>query len=580
MSITLSHAVPRPIGWTVRFAAWAAAATIPCAILIFGVDVPLYDEWNLVWLFEKVAQGTIGFVDLFRQWNEYRQFFPNLIFVTLGWAVKWDPRYLMLASWLLAVITAFALARLARLTLRGRELERLLLLLLTNLLIFSPAAYDNWLQGQQLIYFVPAACLAAALLLSQTPTQRPAVRLALCAALCFVATFSSANGLLCWLLILPLLTMAPAWRNVRRKPLYLAAWLGGLAGSAALYFYGYQSQSGRPGLDYLLSHSGEALTYFLGLLGSPLGLRDVETSVGAGTLLLAVYGFGGWRYWRADADRRADMLPWLVLGAYAILTAALITWGRLSVGTALGTRYISFTLYLAVSSAYLLVVGAGERLRQAQLAFVGALILWHVPVYLAAELHMRAFRDFQLRNKACVLISKVVPDPCALEVYGPQIAAGDLRTRAVAFDRLGLLRPPPMSRDTIGEIAADRSNGSDAGSLAEIIPLGGGRFAASGTAFLPERGTPANAVLLTWRTSGQEPRIFAFSPVIPALDPLLRLLGRTGREAGQWRETFDTHSLPAGPVEITAWSIDGRTGRAYKLTGTKAMGAARGDGRG
>ena len=32
----------------------------------------------------KLNEGTLSFADLFRQHNEYRQFFPNLVFVFPG----------------------------------------------------------------------------------------------------------------------------------------------------------------------------------------------------------------------------------------------------------------------------------------------------------------------------------------------------------------------------------------------------------------------------------------------------------------------------------------------------------------
>jgi len=64
-------------------------------ILIFrnGVDVPVLDEWDdTAPLFEKVADGSLGFGDFYAQHNEHRIFFPRLIFVALGRLTHWDIR--------------------------------------------------------------------------------------------------------------------------------------------------------------------------------------------------------------------------------------------------------------------------------------------------------------------------------------------------------------------------------------------------------------------------------------------------------------------------------------------------------
>jgi len=58
-------------------------------IFKYWVNTPIGDEWHVVSLLEKFALGTLSFQDLFAQQNEYRQFFPNLIFVALGWLTKW-----------------------------------------------------------------------------------------------------------------------------------------------------------------------------------------------------------------------------------------------------------------------------------------------------------------------------------------------------------------------------------------------------------------------------------------------------------------------------------------------------------
>src|ERR1051325_9284840 len=92
---------------------WFAPA-IFLAILIpqYWVDVPQYDEWDSVTLFEHLSQGSLTAGLLFKQVNEYRQFFPNLIFVELGRLTHWDLRYEMILIFVAACLISLNVRRL------------------------------------------------------------------------------------------------------------------------------------------------------------------------------------------------------------------------------------------------------------------------------------------------------------------------------------------------------------------------------------------------------------------------------------------------------------------------------------
>ena len=86
-------------------------------LLIFrdGVDVPVMDEWDgTAPLFEKMADGSLGFGDFFAQHNEHRIFFPRLIFFTLGRLTHWNIRAELWVIWFLALVCLFSIWQLAR----------------------------------------------------------------------------------------------------------------------------------------------------------------------------------------------------------------------------------------------------------------------------------------------------------------------------------------------------------------------------------------------------------------------------------------------------------------------------------
>jgi hypothetical protein len=76
-------------------------------IIKYSVDVPYWDQWEIALFFDKLAQGSLSLKDLFAQQNEYRQFFPNLIFVALGWLTSWNVKYEMLISFLFSCLISF-----------------------------------------------------------------------------------------------------------------------------------------------------------------------------------------------------------------------------------------------------------------------------------------------------------------------------------------------------------------------------------------------------------------------------------------------------------------------------------------
>jgi hypothetical protein len=125
-------------------------------IATYSVDVPYSDQWKTAELFVKLADGSLSFAHLFDQHNEFRQLFPHLLFLALGTITRWNVRYEMLVSFLLACLVSFNIYRISRVTITGTQ-ECLWLLAAANLLIFSPVQYETWLFGIQVIYLVSHA---------------------------------------------------------------------------------------------------------------------------------------------------------------------------------------------------------------------------------------------------------------------------------------------------------------------------------------------------------------------------------------------------------------------------------------
>jgi hypothetical protein len=563
--------------------AFAAACAPAWLILRYGVDVPYLDQWDIAPLFERLSRGTLTVLDLFAQQNEYRQFFPNIIFVALGRLTRWNVKYEMIVSLLLAGFAALGVRRLGARTFAD-PLHRGVLFLLASLLIFSTIQYDNWLFGVQVVYFMPAACVVAGLLVaySERPGTMPAVTA--CACLSAVATFSSANGVVAWLVLPPALLCArPGARAAWKR--WLPLWCAGLALCAAVYAHGYHSPASHPSTSEALRHPLDASAYFVAFLGGSLAAGyfplAVALVVGSCALLLYLFACAYLFRFRDDSELLHRSAVWASLGAYSLGTGVLVTVGRLGFGIAqaVSTRYTAFSLYMLVALVYLLpcvVEDAASRGRVTAAQFAtlkrfgvtaAALILVaHVLIFVLVIPHGESnWRRALLGAKACLLFIEVAPEErCLAEGLYPDVRL--LRERAESLDRMGYLRPPLLRSARMRDIVTDGGVCSDLYGSFERLSARGGEYVAEGSARLPRGGRPADAVVLAYGTGEGDQMVFALARV-----------GAAGlRDDPRWQKSFQAGALPDSlRLEITAWAFDAEEGKAYRLCETHAAGPAR-----
>ncbi|MDQ1638381.1 MAG: hypothetical protein QOF62_1720 [Pyrinomonadaceae bacterium] len=564
------------------------ACLILALILKYGVDVPHWDEWLYVKFFEKFSQGTLTLGDLFAQQNEFRQFFPNLIFVGLGWLTRWDKRYELLVSLALASLVSINIYRLEKLTIGGSPARRITIYVLANLLIFSPLQYQNWLLGMQIVYFMPIACVTTCLVITYSQLG-PRVKLLLCMGLATISTFSSANGILCWLLVLPLLGWTTSPRQTNRKWLMLV-WIAAFVASAALYFHGYHNPVGHPSLSESLIHPVKALSYFLVLLGkalepgeafSVLGLSRTLQKIIAGItgLLLVAFFVVSTFYLRREMKRDRRAAAWLMLGTYSLATAVLITVGRVGFGVeqAFSSRYTTFTLYLPIALLHLIPIVLDTEITAGKLAGVkrrllillaGVVVALQLVIYPYYIRHMLLFSQLLEQSKACLLLINVAADDhcLALKVY-PDVEY--LKHTANSLDGLGFLRPALIKSNRVQDIAIGVAQPSGSyGSIDSVTQTGADIYTAAGWAMLPGWDHPADAILLTYDREEGDSVIFA----IANPDENGGLLARMWRskppsEYARWQKSFSISGLPRNPLIISAWAFDARTGKAAPLAG-------------
>ena len=185
------------------------------------------DQWELVPVVDKAFQGTLSFADLWAQHNEHRPFFPRIVMVSLAWATGWNTLAevaLNVAIMSLLVPVLWWTTRLWRN--QGDGPLPAATWPVASLLVFSPAQWQNWMWGWQLMFFLPLASNIAGLSLLCRPRANWG-NWAVAVMLGIVGSYSFGASLLYWPVAIVLLMVRrddPArwWRvaalGSRRRP--------------------------------------------------------------------------------------------------------------------------------------------------------------------------------------------------------------------------------------------------------------------------------------------------------------------------------------------------------------------------
>ena len=228
-------------------------------ILKYSVNIPYWDQWDTP--SNLLIKENLTWSDLFEQHNESRPLFPNLFFWYLAKLTDWNNKVEMLTTFILACITSINLFWLSKKSIpnstqRSRDFksraapsdaQHLICFNLTNLLIFNPNQYENWLWGLQSITFSSIVALSSSFVIIFNGTTW---KLKILSSACFatLATFSFANGFLCWfILFLALQFQAHSYKQILLKaPSFkriTCIWSAIFFGVSLIYFYDFSTLS-------------------------------------------------------------------------------------------------------------------------------------------------------------------------------------------------------------------------------------------------------------------------------------------------------------------------------------------------
>lgn len=313
----------------------------------FGVNIPFWDQWEVVSLLMRKHQGLLTLADLFAQHNEHRPFFPNLIWVTLSGFTHYNVNVELWVNFLIAIgLFLFFIKRAMKVWDRAQIQWPRLLIPLLSLLVFNLGQYESWLQGIQTIMFLGIASILGGLFLLADHARGHHFVFAIL--LGVVANFSMANGLLYWLIGLGVLLVTVPQES---RIVKLTVWL--VCGSVcmSLFLRGWTSE--RLDLDYIFTHIPQYILFILNFLGSPINALSkfawIFGCIGLGLSALIAIHIIKTKKWKETA-------PYLGIILFILLSALSIAAGRVDLGMeqARVSRYQTMTVWYWASILTLL----------------------------------------------------------------------------------------------------------------------------------------------------------------------------------------------------------------------------------
>ena len=402
----------------------ALAASVYIAVSTYSA-LPLWDEWAL---FDHLATHPgWSWTWLWAQHNEHRILVPKLFFLADVHLFGGTQVFLLasiFATQLLQVaLLSFSVWKLGGM--RGSAWRAA-----TGLIaycILCPTQQENLTSGFQLQFVLPAAMATLAmlsfLLVAREFQQRARpLLLWLAIAAATVATWSLANGMLLW----PLLLLA-ALLLASTRFTWLLLWLFSAA-NIGLYLYHYRRPSPTSGV----LPSVHALGNFLGFVAIYFGSSFVRHSSGRIALIVGAAGLCAGlivvvRLLLQRGTRSLLALELSLLMLLCIATAVITASGRLNLGLeeATASRYQTFALLYwcslgLLALSYIVGVSGGRKTSSAMLnAFCAVLLV--VMLGFATQVRLplidAQWRQLRLRLVSLALLTGV-HDPAALvEAY-------------------------------------------------------------------------------------------------------------------------------------------------------------------
>jgi len=317
------------------------ALTVFYFILKYHVNIPFWDEWEIVYFLEKFHQGTLTLADLWQKHNEHRTFFPQIIIIALARLSSWNMLLENILNFIIASGTFLVITRLFKRVkyLVGLQ-ETAFLIPLVALLVYSLRQWENWTWGIQMVcYMATFGAVTGIVILSGLRFYYKNLWVA--AFFGILSTFSFSSGVVFWPISLFLICFNCFSNNSTRYRV-IVIWLIFSLVVLSGYFYDFERLDNHPSLAFGLLNPVEFFHYFFSYLGSPINFSKSAYIYGIFAFLIFNLQF---IFLLLYCKKKEYYLGFISLGLFSLGNAFITALGRSGFGSiqSLSPRYVTIS---------------------------------------------------------------------------------------------------------------------------------------------------------------------------------------------------------------------------------------------
>ncbi|MBX9742860.1 MAG: hypothetical protein K2W99_04925 [Chthoniobacterales bacterium] len=348
-------------------------------ISCYGVNIPVNDDWDLLQTILNWQKHGLDLASLVAFHNEHRIIVSRVIIGSLLALTGGNFKAVLFFNAFIPVLTLYLLLQFLTSYLSKINIFCLVSIPIA-ILITGRFQWQNWLWAFQLPWFVLPliTVLTIRVLFSKLQLK---LTLILTVILLIIANCCMANGIVCWLAVLPALFVRLQSVNIRTKFSIYFSWLFMVC--FALFYVVINTKKNIASLSLEVTQLIEYVEFFLAVIGSPF--TAAQTLLGVVSASGIVIGIISCLVtlavliilWRKEALFTPISCMGLGLLIYSVGSALLITFGRYQMTSCyqIESRYTTPALYFQVGFIVLVSIITGIVNRKRWLHFVSFFVL-------------------------------------------------------------------------------------------------------------------------------------------------------------------------------------------------------------
>ncbi|MEH2202051.1 hypothetical protein [Nostoc sp.] len=395
-------------------------------IYLYGINIPILDQWKIPGeQIEAFFNNQLSFAILYKQHNESRKLIPNLIFIIIAGILKeWNVKIEMLVGLHFGFLMSVLIYLLLLLTNKSFY-KNIFLLIIYDLLLFSPASFSRWLRGITIHRLIPDACLIVNALIFRLNIDQK-LKVCLYSFFCAVSQYSFSGGIVVWAISLIFIIVDnKVILNKKLKLKLISLFFLLFTISNTFYFQNYVNPPYHTKPSEILKYSWQDIgAYFLAFLGNIFGeFYDLDIFIGlflfVSFMLLLILNL------KVIKD---EIIVWFIIGFYTIALGVVNTITRLPMSThesshALRVDYIIHLAYLPLSimviTLYLLEYNS-QNFKNVSFYFLGIITAFYINKNQPTKI-LHGLQEWQYHynyGKSCIqLVNFYKKDDCIMVLF-------------------------------------------------------------------------------------------------------------------------------------------------------------------